>query len=148
MGGCPNNEKPHASFEQGLILSKGGARVSIMRKKTAIILYSSALIGCGLLVVWFGSALGNALTGAAGGDDIASLIASFGASQSILGLAGLGWAYVLPENPILPGYAGLSGGGLLAFLVGFLFMGPLWLVIAWVLWLFPSFKANASRVER
>ena len=123
-----------------------------MRKKTVIVLYSLALAGFGLLGMGLGHALEGALAGSSVGMGEAASFAFpikvFGAAQSIVGVIGVGWAYRLPKNPILSGYAGLNGGGLLIFLVGFFLGGPLWLLVAWALWLSPPPAARASSTRR
>ena len=47
------------------------------------------------------------------------------------------------NNYNLPDYAGLNSEGFIILMVPFFIVGPLWLIIAWAIWLFKPFKSGA-----
>lgn len=120
-----------------------------MRKKTFIALYSLTLFASGVLIVLLGFSFGDIKTFSelSGSEEFILLIKFIGGGMSTAGLGGLIWTLMLSKNPTLPGYAGLNGPGLATFIVPLFLAGPFWLLVAWVLWLIPTFRAHNSIPE-
>ena len=121
-----------------------------MKKKTLTSLYSLTLIGGGLSIAALGFAFGDieSLSTLSGSEDFVFTIKFIGSGLVASGLVGLGWTLTLSDNPILSGYAGLSRNGLVVFLTPLLFAGPFWLLIAWLVWFVPAFRADPSPLDR
>ena len=115
-----------------------------MTKRMVISIYAVLLLIMGLLIFFVGLALGGVvLTGqlGAGMQDLGFLVKLMGGVIGLVGIAGIIWAVTLSGEQKLPGYAGLNKVGLIVLLVPLLFVVPYWLLLAWLLWLIPLFKA-------
>jgi hypothetical protein len=117
-----------------------------MRKRTFIGLYSLVLLICGLLIFGLGSSFAgiekfSELTGSA---EIIFMIKLIGVGMGTAGFVGLMWSLALSENPELAGYAGLNGPGFFVLIIPLFLAGPFWLLVAWVLWLIPAFRASST----
>lgn len=120
-----------------------------MKKKTLVSLYTLALLGFGGLTITLGLTFGDieSFSSLSGADEFVFVIKSIGFIFVAAGIGGLCWGLLLSENPMLPGYAGLHGAGLVTFVLLFFVGGPFWLLVGWVMWWIPMFRARPSAVE-
>ena len=121
-----------------------------MQKKTLISLYALAFLSFGVPIVVLGFAFGDieSFSALSGSQAFVSVIKIIGLTFIMAGVGGMGWALLLTKNPVLPGYAGLNGAGLVAFILLFFFLGgPFWLLIGWAMWWMPIFRARPSSLE-
>jgi hypothetical protein len=120
-----------------------------MKKRTLIILYSLALFVFGVPIIVLGFTFEDieSFSGLSGASEFVFAIKTMGFMFIAAGIGGLGWGLLLSENPVLPGYAGLHGAGLVTFLLLFLAGGPFWLLIGWAMWWIPMFRAHPSAAE-
>lgn len=114
-----------------------------MKKKTVILIYSAVPLLAGLLIFLLGFVFGDiqSFIKYDGSETFILFIKIMGVVMGIGGLGGVGWAIRLSDNPELPGYAGLNGLGLTLLVIPFFFLGPFWLLLAWVLWMTPFLRA-------
>lgn len=118
-----------------------------MQKRTLILLYSSVPLVAGLLTFLLAVSFGDipSFSTLDGADAFTFTLKLMGGTLGVLGLSGIGWAFGLTENPELPGYAGLTWNGLLVVVGPIFLVGPFWMLVAWIVWLVPTFRARPLR---
>lgn len=121
-----------------------------MTKRMVVSIYAAILFITGLLIFFVGFTLGGVVLTDPFGDAstgmqaIGFLVKLMGGIIGLVGIVGIIWTITLSGEQKLPGYAGLNKVGLVVLLTPFIFVGPYWLLIAWLLWLIPPFKKASS----
>ena len=117
-----------------------------MKQKQLIIAYSFLVHLTGLVIFLLGNAFDpvSVFSGIEGARQFSTFIKVMGGCIGLAGLVGIVWGIVKGENVKLPGYLGLTGGGIILVLLPFFVFGPIWLLFAWTLWFVKPFRIKTN----